>query len=206
MSDLWTTVAAERRALADDLTDLDDAGWETQSLCDAWTVRDLLAHMTSTASITPVGFVVGLVGSGFSFQRSVAKGIAAFRGSSPAETLAAFRAVEHSRKAPPGPRASWLGETIVHGEDIRRPLGLHRDYPTDAVVELLDFYKGSNTLIGTKSRIAGLRLVATDADWTHGDGPEVRGAAIDLLMAGTGRSSACSRLEGEGVERLRGTS
>ena len=39
-------------------------------------------------------------------------------------------------------------------------------YPTDAVQSVLDFYKGSNTLIGTKSRIDGLTLKATDADWT----------------------------------------
>ena len=40
---------------------------------------------------------------------------------------------------------------------------------------MLDFYKNSNTLIGTKNRIAGLTLKATDTDWTHGSGPWSRG-------------------------------
>jgi uncharacterized protein (TIGR03083 family) len=158
--------------------------------------------MTSTARTTPVGFLIGLLGSGFSFQKSVAKGIAAHRGDSPAETLQGFRAVEQSRTAPPGPKASWLGETIVHGEDIRRPLGIQHDHPEEAVVELLDFYKGSNTLIGTKSRIAGLRLVATDTDWSYGDGPEVSGPAMSLLLAMTGRPAGLDDLSGDGARQL----
>ena len=94
---------------------------------------------------------------------------------------------------------SWLGETIVHAEDIRRPLGIIHDYPTDAVQSVLDFYKGSNTLIGTKDRIAGVRLEATDADWGHGDGPVVQGRLIDLLIAATGRRQALDQLSGDGV-------
>ena len=68
---------------------------------------------------------------------------------------------------------------------------------------MLDFYKNSNTLIGTKSRIAGLTLRATDTDWTHGSGPVVEGPILDLLVASTGRSSALGQLSGDGVETLR---
>src|SRR6185369_16818903 len=77
------------------------------------------------------------------------------------------------RGHPPGPTQTWLGESIVHSEDIRRALGIQHKYPTDAVVTVADFYKGSNLLIGSKSRIAGLTLRATDANWSHGAGPEV---------------------------------
>jgi hypothetical protein len=98
---------------------------------------------------------------------------------------------------------TWLGEAIVHGEDIRRPLGIKREYPMDAVLAVLDFYKSSNTIIGTKSRIAGLTLKATDADWTYGSGPLVEGPALSLVLAGTGRKSALDDLSGDGVETLR---
>ena len=64
---------------------------------------------------------------------------------------------------------------IVHSEDIRRALGSRHTYPTDAAMQVADFYKGSNLLIGAKNRIAGLKLRATDADWSHGDGPQVAG-------------------------------
>lgn len=68
---------------------------------------------------------------------------------------------------------------------------------------MLDYYKGSNTLIGTKSRIEGLTLRATDADWTHGSGPVVEGPILALLVASTGRGAACDELTGEGLETLR---
>ena len=200
---MWTTIAAERGALADDLAALPDEVWTTRSLCGDWTVRDVLAHMTATAALTPPRFLGGFIGSGFNFSKFAAKGIAQHLGSSPAETLQNFRAQQNSTSSPPGPKLSWLGETIVHAEDIRRPLGIRHDYPIDAVRSLLDFYKGSNTLIGTKRRIDGLTLRATDADWSHGSGPVVQGPIQSLLIAATGRGPACDDLTGEGLETLR---
>jgi uncharacterized protein (TIGR03083 family) len=110
--------------------------------------------------------------------------------------------VEASVKHPPGPDDSWLGEAIVHSEDIRRPLGIRRDYPMEAVIQVADFYKNSNLIIGTKRRIAGLALHATDTDWSHGSGPAVSGPMVALLMAMTGRKAAASELSGEGVAVL----
>ena len=98
---------------------------------------------------------------------------------------------------------TWLGETIVHGEDIRRPVGITHMYPTEALVGVADFFKGSNLVIGSKKRIAGLKLNATDADWTHGYGPEVSGPMVTLVMAITGRKAAIEDLKGDGVETLR---
>ena len=54
-----------------------------------------------------------------------------------------------------------------------------------------------------KKRIEGLRLVATDEDWSHGEGPDVRGSLLDLLVAATGRGVACDGLTGDGVATLR---
>ena len=76
-------------------------------------------------------------------------------------------------------------------------------YDAHSVRQVADFYKGSNTLIGAKNRVAGLGLAATDTDWKNGDGPEVRGPLLSLLMAMTGRSVACDDLTGEGVGTLR---
>ena len=142
--------------------------------------------MTSAAKLTPPVFFGKMIGSGFSFDKVQEKGVAANRGASPADTLANFESVVTSVKHPPGPTQTWLGETIVHSEDIRRALGIQHKYPTDAVVTVADFYKGSNLLIGSKSRIAGLTLRATDADWSHGTGPEVSGPILSLVMAMTG--------------------
>ena len=200
--DIWTVVFGERKALAADLKSLDESQWSATSLCTDWTVRDVLAHMTATAKITPATFFPKMLMSGFSLPRLQNKDIAVERGTSTADTLARFAAVETSVKHPPGPVESWLGESIVHAEDIRRPLGIHRDYPVDAVVQVADFYKKSNLIIGTKRRIEGLSLRATDTDWSHGSGPEVSGLMLDLLMAMTGRKWADSQLTGEGVATL----
>jgi uncharacterized protein (TIGR03083 family) len=202
-ADIWPTVHSERKALATDLGQLGSEDWATPSLCADWTVRDVLAHMTSTAKLPPAGFVARLIGSGFSFDKLQEKGVAAQRGASPADTLANFESVLTSVKHPPGPNPTWLGETIVHSEDIRRALGIQHKYPTGAVVIVADFYKGSNLLIGSKNRIAGLTLRATDADWSHGAGPEVSGPILSLVMAMTGRKAADDDLTGDGVATLR---
>jgi uncharacterized protein (TIGR03083 family) len=203
MDNMWGVIATERGALADDLTSLDDAAWETPSLCTGWTVRDAVAHMIATAEMTPPKFAGKMLGSGFSFQKMVTKEIADKRGDSPAAELKHLRAVRDLTSAPPGPKTSWLGETIVHAEDVRRPLGLNRAYPMDAVVAVGDFYKGSNTLIGAKSRVDGLALRATDTAWSHGSGAAVEGPMLSLVMAMTGRAIGCDDLTGEGVATLR---
>jgi uncharacterized protein (TIGR03083 family) len=201
--DIWPVIHAERKALATDLRTLSNADWATRSMCERWTVRDVLAHMTSAATLTPPAFFGKLAGSGFSFDKVQEKGVAANLGGSPGDTLAGFESVLTSVKHPPGPADTWLGETIVHSEDIRRPLGIKRAYPAEAVVRVADFYKGSNLLIGSKRRIAGLGLRATDTDWTHGSGPEVSGPVLSLVLAMTGRKAALEDLEGDGVAALR---
>jgi uncharacterized protein (TIGR03083 family) len=201
--DIWPVIHAERRALAADLRTAGSADWATTSLCTEWTVRDVLAHMTSTAKMTPPAFFAGLAGSGFSFDKLQEKGVAANRGDAPADTLAGFDSVLTYVKHPPGPADTWLGETIVHSEDIRRPLGIKHAYPTEAVVRVAEFYQGSNLLIGSKRRIAGLALRATDTAWAHGAGPEVSGPILSLVLAMTGRKAPLEDLEGDGVAELR---
>jgi uncharacterized protein (TIGR03083 family) len=199
---MWAVVHAERAALADDLGQISDEQWDTPSLCPGWTVRDVLAHMTSAAKLTPPVFLGSMIASGFRFESIQAKGIAANRGATPAECLAGFKDVITSTKHPPGPGDTWLGEVLVHAQDIRRPLGLAHDYPRDSMVQVADFYKRSNLLIGSKKRIAGLRLQASDADWSTGDGPDVSGPIDSIVLAMTGRSAAIADLSGEGVATL----
>jgi uncharacterized protein (TIGR03083 family) len=201
--DVWPTIHAERKALAADLEALTDEQWASPSLCGEWMVRDVLAHMTATAKISPPLFFGKIITSGFSLKRVQSKDIEVEKGSSPADTLARFEAEVNSSKHPPGPADTWLGEVIVHSEDIRRPLGIEHEYPTAVAVEVADFYKGSNLVIGAKKRIAGLQLRATDADWSHGDGPGVSGPIVSLVMAMTGRKAALDDLSGDGVATLR---
>ncbi|MDT5347900.1 MAG: hypothetical protein QOH91_1187 [Mycobacterium sp.] len=207
MTDIWTTIAAERGALADDLAGLTASQWETRSLCTQWSVRDMVAHMSSTASMSPAKFFLGMAKAGFNFDKFTDGGVGKHLGSDPAATLNEFRGLQSSTSAPPGPKISWLGEVVVHGEDVRRPLGISHTYPPDAVRQVIDFYKGSNLIVGSKKRIAGLALNATDDDWQHGQGDTnaalVEGPLLSLLLAMTGRGAACDDLTGPGAQTLR---
>jgi uncharacterized protein (TIGR03083 family) len=203
-SDIWPVIHAERAALAADLSDLTVAQWGTPSLCQGWTVHQVLGHVVSTAVMSAPRFLGGMISSGFSFGKFADRGVATQTAGGPAATLDALQEHLHDTTSPPGPKDTWVGEILVHGEDIRRPLGLKRDYPAAAVLRVLDFYKGSNAIIGTKKRIAGVQLKATDADWSHGAGPVAEGPAMSLLLAGAGRTAALDDLSGPGVEILRG--
>lgn len=203
-SSLWPVIHAERKALIADVEQLSPEQWSTPSLCSGWSVRDVVAHLAATAKMSPVGFVARLIGSGLRFDEMAARNIARETTGPPVETLASLRGALTATTHPPGPIETWLGETIVHSEDIRRPLGIVHDYPVAAVTRVADFYKGSNLLLHSKRRIAGLRLRATDAPWTTGTGPEVTGPVLSLVLAMTGRRAALEDLSGSGLEVLHG--
>jgi len=199
----WSLIHAERSALAAELTELTEQRWATRSLCDQFTVREVLAHLTAGASLNPVRWMAGVLRCRFDFDRQVALRLAEQMGATPAETLARFRRVITSTTKPPLRVVAMLGETIVHGEDIRRPLGIERDYPVTTLTAVADYYQGSDMPVLTRTRARGLRLTATDGPFAGGAGPRVSGTTLALIMAMTGRAPYCDELEGDGVAILR---
>jgi uncharacterized protein (TIGR03083 family) len=203
MADVWTLVHAERAALIADLERLDDHRWEVPSLCPGWTVHDVAAHLVDTARTTRLGFLVGLARARFDFDRQNARGVARERRASPRETLAELRRVAARTSGPPAPLDTRLVEEVVHGEDIRRPLGLTRSYPLDAVVRALRLQARTPASFGgAKELVAQVRLTATDADVSIGAGPDAAGCALSLLLAVSGRRVALDDLDGPGVHAL----
>lgn len=202
-ADPWPIISAERQALLSDLKSFTEEQWSSPSMCSGWSVRQVVGHMIATARMTPPQFFIGLLKAGFSFEKLAAAKIVLETAGSSADVVTRFSDIVNSRKHPPGPTVSWLGETIVHAEDVRRPLGIGHRYPTDAITRVADFYKGSNLIIGAKKRVAGLTLRATDTDWSTGTGPEVAGPVLSLVLAMTGRSAPIDDLTGEGVATLR---
>jgi uncharacterized protein (TIGR03083 family) len=162
-------------------------------------VRDVAGHLIASTEQSPLVFFGRLAKAGFSFDRMVATDARRCGSGDPSSLAAEMRSGALRRNHPPGPLTAMLGEAVVHGEDIRRPLGLSREIPEETLVAVADFYKGSNLLIGAKRRISGLGLKATDASWSNGDGPEVAGPLASLVVAMTGRREAYADLSGEGV-------
>jgi uncharacterized protein (TIGR03083 family) len=145
---IWPTIHAERQSLADDLAVLTPEQWATQSLCSEWNIHQVLAHLLSAAKMTPPKFFARFAAARFNFDRFAAKQVAVEGAAGLAATLAAFRAAEPRQTAPPGPKETWLGEAFVHGEDIRRPLGITHAYPLPEVARVIALYARSNTIIG----------------------------------------------------------
>ena len=200
---LWHQIHDAREALLPDLEKLSDAQWQTQSLCDEWTVQQVVAHMVGTATSTKLGFFKGIVKNKGDFDAHIADAVRTYGSGAPSETLAAYKDSLYNRTAPPGPVASWLGEVIVHSEDIRRPLGIDHDYRVETLTQVADFYKESNLIIGSKKRIEGIELMAVDTEWQTGSGPIASGPILSLLMTMVGRPHYLDDLSGEGVAELR---
>jgi uncharacterized protein (TIGR03083 family) len=207
-SDVWPIVHAERARLVDDLGDLPVDAWSTPSLCPEWDVHDVLAHLVDSATTTRIGFVRRMIRARFDFDRDNATGLARRKCEDPRDTLEAMRAVIGSTSTPPANPVTRLVECFVHGEDIRRPLGISSDYPVEFVVDALRYQ--ATTAVGFgggRERVAELRMISTDAEFVHAPdaGDEVRGRAIDLLLAVSGRPVPAGALTGSGAARLTGS-
>ncbi len=201
--DTWQAVDEERGALADDLAGLDDAQWDAPSLCDQWRVRHVVAHLTGGADVRMGPFLVGMVRSGFNFNRTMAREALAAGAAPPDELLARFRATVGVHRTPLGAKPGiTLLDLVCHAADVRRPLGLTRLVPQPTLVAAADTAKGIGLPLHAKRRIAGLRLSATDAEWATGDGPSVTGPLASLILVMAGRRAALDDLAGEGLETL----
>jgi uncharacterized protein (TIGR03083 family) len=200
---VWSMIHTERAAVADMIEQLTPDQWQQPSLCAGWTVGMMCGHIVLAAEQTPGNFMKGMLSNGFAFNRYMNKETSARAGTGKEEIVRRLRARTTTTNKPPAPAAAMLGEIVVHGEDIRTPLGLSRDVPPDALNTCLEMYKKASFPVGGRKRIDGLRLVATDTGWTHGSGPEVSGPALPLILAMTGRRAGLDALSGDGVATMR---
>jgi uncharacterized protein (TIGR03083 family) len=202
---VWAVVHRERAALVRDLATLTPEQWSAPTACAGWDVHDVVAHLVDTAKTTRIGFVRAMVAARFDFDRQNALGLAAERRSDPTDTLAALRSAVTRTSTPPASIATRLVEAFVHGEDIRRAVGLRGSYPAGHVATALAFQLRTTVKMGGgKERAGGLRLVATDAPLDSGAGPAVHGPAIALLLAVSGRPAGPDELTGPGAATLAG--
>ncbi|HSK61112.1 MAG TPA: maleylpyruvate isomerase family mycothiol-dependent enzyme [Actinomycetospora sp.] len=200
---LWTATHAERARLADDLAGLTAEQWAAPSLCGDWTVEEVVAHLTAAASIGRWRWIASMVGARFDPAVHNARRLAEHRGATPAETLERFRAVVTSTVAPSGHTPAWLGEVVVHGEDVRRPLGIADAPQTATTTPVAAFFASRDFTVAGKTVTRGLRLEATDGPFAAGEGPRVTGPTLALVMAMAGRVPHLDELEGPGVATLR---
>jgi len=203
MADLMPMVHAERASLADYLDTLTPEQWAAPTWCEKWNVQELVAHLTAAGNITAPHFFAGFVKAGFNFDKTVDTDLRNYAQGSPADVRARYDAIITSNRKPPGPAYVALGEVMVHGEDIRRSQGARGEHPAEHLVTLAELYKKTGTPLHAKKRVIGLKLQATDVDWSTGEGPEVTGPCMALILAMVGRTGALADCDGPGVETLR---
>lgn len=198
-TDPWTAIHSARRDLADDLTTLPESDWRAPTLCNQWDVEHVVAHLTAAASTGQAAWLRSIVLSGFRPSVHNERRLREHLGGSPRETLARFRAVIPSTVAPSKDLAAYLGEVIVHGEDIRKPLGMPSSCDVDAATEVARFYAARNFAVQSKTIASGVQLRADDGPFQSGAGPEVTGPTLALIMTMAGRRSHLDQLSGPGT-------
>ncbi|WP_424466879.1 maleylpyruvate isomerase family mycothiol-dependent enzyme [Pseudoclavibacter helvolus] len=199
---MWSSVDAERRSLTADLASMETSQWSTPSLCAGLSVREVLAHMTVSGAVSGPNWFAGVVRARFDFDQQVVDRLREQLGRDGADTLRQFAATVGSRVSPPLPRLALLGEMVVHGEDIRQPLGIQRTYPPAVLAALLRYYASTNQVVVAKKRVRGLKLEANDQNVVVGRGDTVRGPTLALVMAMVGRSTFLPQLTGPGASIL----
>jgi uncharacterized protein (TIGR03083 family) len=107
------------------------------------------------------------------------------------QLVADLRQHAGSRKVPAvSNQQNVLFDVLVHGQDIAMPLGLDLPMPSDAAGEGASRVWTMGWPFWAKRRLHGLKLTATDLDWTVGSGNVVRGPIGALLLLLTGRTTA----------------
>lgn len=192
-------VAEERSDLVTLLETLSADEWETPSLCEGWRIRDVVAHLCYD-SMPMNRYLMAFVRNGFSGHRLNRDLIDASGGLDPSELINALRSsVGRGMNAGLAPTIV-LADTLVHQQDIRRPLQRPRTIPADRLLAVLDH---PDPFASSRHRTRGLRFVATDVTWSRGEGLEVRGPGEAICLATMGRPIALDELNGNGLSVLR---
>jgi len=201
--DLWALVHTERTALAEDLSGFNAEQWRHDTLCGQWDVEEVVAHLTAAASLNQWRWVTSMLGARFRVDVHNQRRMLEHRGNTPAETLDRFHAVIGSTTAPSGHTPAYLGEVVVHAQDIRQPLRLLRMPDVDALTPVAEFFARRNFTVASRTAVAGLQLRADDGSFATGTGPLVTGSTLALVMSMSGRAPYLDQLDGPGVPTLR---
>ena len=192
----------EREAFASLLDGLTPQQWNTPTLCELWTVREVAIHTVSYDELSTAGLVGRFLKGRLNTDRINAIGVADYSDRSPQQITVLIRsyAQPHGLTGGFGGKIA-LTDGMVHQQDIRRSIGLPRTIDPERLRTALNFARFAPTIRGAW-RARGVRLVASDLDWSHGRGPEVRGPGEALLMAMAGRRAALDDLDGPGKAKL----
>lgn len=202
---VWRAVDGERSRLADMMENLDASEWSTPSLCTAWTVREVAAHLT-LAHTGPLAATISLIRARGGFNRMVRETAIRQARLPVDEYPRRLRAMIGSRRTAPFLTGlEPLIDVLCHAQDIARPTGRHCPMPTDAAVAAAAHIWARSFPFHAQRRLRGFELSATDAPWRAGAGVRVEGPISALLLLVSGRPAGVADLTGPGAARLADT-
>jgi uncharacterized protein (TIGR03083 family) len=201
----WTVIAEQRRAVADLLAGLTADEWETPSLCAGWRVRDVAAHVAMAPQPPgPLTMAAEALRAGGRFHRLNHDLAVRYAARPTADLVAELREHAGSQRLPAVTNyRNMLFDVMVHAQDIAVPLGRRLSMPPEAAAAGATRVWTMGWPFWARRRFRGIRLTATDTDWSVGSGPEVSGPIEALLLLLTGRAAALPRLTGAGLSRCR---
>lgn len=192
-SEIHAAVTDERSALVADLAPIDAADWDKPSLCEGWTVRDVVGHMIRLDRVYrySLPFFAGIVRHGGRVNTYIREDARRYaRGATPDELVAALSTTSYET----APFARWhpiaavpLSEIVIHGQDVREPLGLRREFEVERLIPVANLLKRRVGVLGRGGRPSGIRFEATDADWSWGRGEVMRAPLYAIVMRLAGR-------------------
>jgi uncharacterized protein (TIGR03083 family) len=207
IDEVWQVIDEQRLSLADFLDGLTEEEWAVRSLCTAWRVRDVAAHLT-LAHMGTLHALGSTLRAG-SMTRMI-RDTAIRQARLPTGSLAPLlRSMAGSRRTAPGVTPlEPLIDVLVHGQDIALPLGRTRSVPVPAAATAASRAWRNRWPFRTRRRFGDLRFAATDCGWAEGEGPLVEGPVRAILLTLTGRSALLGELSGPGAalvaQRLQG--
>ncbi len=203
--DHFEAVGAQRRAVADLCEGLTRSQQATPSLCDAWTVHGVLAHLVMPITVPLRRVVAEMVRAKGDFNRANVTLTNRVAESSWPELIELLRANADSHFTPPG--LDWrapLADSYLHALDMCVPLGLGAPGALEEWPTILDFLTSAKARRGFVGReLPSLALIATDVAWSSGAGPEVRAPASTLGLVLVRRRARLDELSGDGADELR---
>jgi uncharacterized protein (TIGR03083 family) len=200
---VFAAVTDERRQIARLLDGLDATQLGTPSLCAGWDVKTVAAHIVSTVTDGTPAFL-GLALRHRSMDRAIDE--LARRGAQlPGDEIAAnlYRCADRKISPPLFGPLDPLADVLVHGGDIRIPLGLPFAPDPQLAALAMDFLTGPWPFgFVPIARLRGISLRANDISRAWGSGAEIRGPVAALMMAASGRTALFHLLDGPGLAPL----
>lgn len=200
---VFAAVANERREIANLVDGLSDAELAIPSLCKGWDIKTVAAHVLSTLD-DDLSVFMRLAARRGSLARAIDELARRHAQLPAADITASLRRYADRRISPPlfGP-LDPLADVLVHGGDMRIPLGLPLDPDPQLAALALDFLTGPWPFgFVPLGRLRGIALRGTDIGRVWNKGTEVSGPAAALMMAVAGRTALLDMLGGPGLQLL----